>query len=88
MRAEVAVGTVREASMFSTRRMAPPRMGCRTSPGRIDVRATAAVRLGAAAAGAMIGLRDIYEGPPKEDDIVIEGGDFNYCCCGVPLSGV
>ena len=28
--------------------------------------------LGAAAAGAMIGLRDIYEGPPKEDDIVIE----------------
>ena len=28
--------------------------------------------LGAAAAGAMIGLRDIYEGPPKQDDIVIE----------------
>ena len=28
--------------------------------------------LGAAAAGAMIGLRDIYEGPPEEDDIVIE----------------
>jgi hypothetical protein len=28
--------------------------------------------LGAAAAGAMIGLRDVYEGPPKEDDIVIE----------------
>lgn len=27
--------------------------------------------LGAAAAGAMIGLRDVYEGPPKEDDIVI-----------------
>ena len=27
--------------------------------------------LGAAAAGAMFGLRDIYEGPPKEDDIVI-----------------
>lgn len=27
---------------------------------------------GAAAAGAMIGLRDIYEGPPKEDDIVVE----------------
>ncbi len=27
--------------------------------------------LGAAAAGAMIGLRDIYEGPPKEDDILI-----------------
>ena len=27
--------------------------------------------LGAAAAGAMIGLRDIYEGPPKQDDIVI-----------------
>ncbi len=27
--------------------------------------------LGAATAGAMIGLRDIYEGPPKEDDIVI-----------------
>ena len=26
---------------------------------------------GAAAAGAMLGLRDIYEGPPKEDDIVI-----------------
>jgi len=27
--------------------------------------------LGAAAAGAMIGLRDIYEGPPKEDEIVM-----------------
>ncbi len=27
--------------------------------------------LGAATAGAMIGLRDIYEGPPKDDDIVI-----------------
>lgn len=27
--------------------------------------------LGAAAAGAMIGLRDIYEGPPKQDDVVI-----------------
>jgi len=26
---------------------------------------------GAAAAGAMLGLRDIYEGPPKDDDIVI-----------------
>ena len=28
--------------------------------------------LGAAAAGAMIGLRDVYEGPPKDDDIVME----------------
>ena len=28
--------------------------------------------LGAAAAGVMIGLRDIYEGPPLQDDIVIE----------------
>lgn len=27
--------------------------------------------LGAAAASAMLGLRDIYEGPPKEDDIVV-----------------
>jgi hypothetical protein len=27
--------------------------------------------LGAAAAGAMLGLRDVYEGPPKDDDIVI-----------------
>ncbi|MGE5210222.1 MAG: hypothetical protein ACM3MM_03110 [Acidobacteriota bacterium] len=27
--------------------------------------------LGAAAAGAMIGLRDIYMGPPKDDEIVI-----------------
>jgi len=26
--------------------------------------------LGAAAAGAMLGLRDIYEGPPKDDDVV------------------
>ena len=26
---------------------------------------------GAAAAGAMLGIRDVYEGPPKEDDIVI-----------------
>jgi hypothetical protein len=28
--------------------------------------------MGAAVAGAMIGLRDVYEGPPKQDDIVIE----------------
>lgn len=28
--------------------------------------------MGAAMAGAMIGLRDVYEGPPKQDDIVIE----------------
>ncbi len=27
--------------------------------------------LGAVAAGAMLGLRDVYEGPPKDDDIVI-----------------
>ncbi|HUS43353.1 MAG TPA: hypothetical protein VMY16_11875 [Ilumatobacteraceae bacterium] len=27
--------------------------------------------LGAVAAGAMMGLRDVYEGPPKDDDIVI-----------------
>ena len=27
--------------------------------------------LGAAAAGAMLGLRDVYEGPPKDDDIVV-----------------
>ncbi len=27
--------------------------------------------LGAAAAGAMMGLRDVFEGPPKEDEIVI-----------------
>ncbi len=27
--------------------------------------------LGAAAAGAMIGLRDVYEGPPKDDGIVV-----------------
>jgi hypothetical protein len=26
--------------------------------------------LGAAAAGAMLGIRDVYEGPPKEDKIV------------------
>lgn len=28
--------------------------------------------LGAAMAGAMIGLRDVYEGPSKQDDIVME----------------
>ena len=28
--------------------------------------------MGAVVAGAMIGLRDVYEGPPKQDDIVIE----------------
>jgi hypothetical protein len=27
--------------------------------------------LGAVAAGAMLGIRDVYEGPPKDDDIVI-----------------
>ena len=27
--------------------------------------------LGAAAAGALLGLRDVYEGPPKDDDIVL-----------------
>lgn len=26
---------------------------------------------GAAAAGVMLGLRDIYEGPPKDDDLVV-----------------
>ena len=32
---EVAVGTVRLASMFSTMRTAPPRMGVAMSPGRM-----------------------------------------------------
>lgn len=27
--------------------------------------------LGAATAGAMLGLRDVYEGPPRDDDVVI-----------------
>jgi hypothetical protein len=35
LRIEVAVGTVRLASMFSTTRSAPPRIGCAMSPGRI-----------------------------------------------------
>ncbi len=35
VRTEVAVGIWRLASMFSTRRTAPPRIGCRMSPGRI-----------------------------------------------------
>jgi len=41
VRAEVAVGTDRLASMFSTARTAPPRIGCSTSPGRIGTRASA-----------------------------------------------
>ena len=45
---EVAVGTVRLASMFSTMRMAPPRIGCAMSPGRI-AGTTSAFDLGAAA---------------------------------------
>jgi hypothetical protein len=35
VRTEVAVGIWRLASMFSTTRTAPPRIGCRMSPGRI-----------------------------------------------------
>lgn len=39
---------------------------------------------GAAAAGAMLGLRDIYEGPPKDDEIVVveeapgDPGDIDF----------
>ena len=41
VRIDVAVGIWRLASMFSTRRIAPPRIGCRMSPGRTATRATA-----------------------------------------------
>jgi hypothetical protein len=41
VRTEVAVGIARLASMFSTMRTAPPRIGCRMSPGRIAGSATA-----------------------------------------------
>ena len=51
VRTEVAVGTWRLASMFSTTRMAPPRIGWRTSPGRMETRATAFERSPPATAG-------------------------------------
>ncbi len=41
VRIDVAVGIWRLASMFSTMRTAPPRIGCRMSPGRIAGSATA-----------------------------------------------
>jgi len=41
VRTEVAVGTESEASMFSTSRTAPPRIGWRMSPGRIETGAIA-----------------------------------------------
>jgi len=50
--------------------------------------------LGAAAAGAMIGLRDVYEGPPKEDTIVEvaespgEPGDIDIDGIEVSVGGV
>ena len=49
---------------------------------------------GAAAAGAMIGLRDVYEGPPKEDTIVEvaespgEPGDIDIDGIEVSVGGV
>jgi hypothetical protein len=49
---------------------------------------------GAAAAGAMIGLRDVYEGPPKEDTIVEiaespgEPGDIDVDGIEVSVGGV
>ena len=41
VRIDVAVGIWRLASMFSTMRTAPPRIGCRMSPGSTTTRATA-----------------------------------------------
>ena len=41
VRSEVAVGRARLASMFSTMRKAPPRMGWATSPGRMGAMARA-----------------------------------------------
>jgi len=49
---------------------------------------------GAAAAGAMIGLRDVYEGPPKDDTIVQivespgEPGDIDTEGIEVSVGGV
>ncbi len=51
VRTEVAVGTWRLASMFSTIRTAPPRIGWRMSPGRMETRATAFERSPGATAG-------------------------------------
>ena len=45
VRADVAVGIWRLASMFSTMRTAPPRIGWRMSPGSTGTRATAVERL-------------------------------------------
>ena len=50
--------------------------------------------LGAAAAGALLGLRDVYEGPPKEDTIVEisespgEPGDIDTDGIEVSVGGV
>ena len=56
VRAEVAVGICRLASMFSTMRTAPPRIGCRMSPGSTATRATAFERAPAAGAGSRVSV--------------------------------
>ena len=52
VRMEVAVGTPRLASMFSTMRSAPPRMGWAMSPGMSETGARAFERAGAAGGAA------------------------------------
>ena len=53
VRTDVAVGIWRLASMFSTMRTAPPRIGWRMSPGSTDTRATAVERPPAEACGSV-----------------------------------
>ena len=55
LRTEVAVGTWRLASMFSTTRRAPPRMGWAMSPGRMAGTTTARVLSRARAVPGSVG---------------------------------
>ena len=93
VRTEVAVGTESEASMFSTIRMAPPRIGCRMSPGRIDVRATALERPASGAAGtsrrARVGSprpRRRRPAPRRSERAVLVGQDARRGSGGASLT--
>jgi hypothetical protein len=63
--AELELGEVDVAAIVEEERVAARRLSA------IEAGRRKGGLLGAAAAGAMIGLRDIYEGPPKEDEIVM-----------------
>ena len=72
--ARTAFASLRKASDAATRAAVPASRSTHTGVtcGDPSARTIASlpVRAGAAMAGVMLGLRDIYEGPPKDDTIV------------------